>query len=138
MSLRSPAISCSGLSTGIAAIVVQLGLAMMPLTRLRVCSGFTSLTTSGTSGSLRHAEELSMTVTPAAAKRGACTRDIVAPAENSAISRPDGSAVSVSSTTISPPRHGSFLPADLAEAKKRTSSAGKLRSSSSLRITAPT
>ncbi len=44
----------------------------------------------------------------------------------------------MSSTTISPPRHGSFLPAERAEAKNRTSSAGKLRSSSMLRITAPT
>ena len=80
----------------------------------------TSLTTSGTSGSLRHAEELSITIAPASANRGACTRDIVAPAENSAMSRPAGSAVAASSTTISCPRNGSFLPAERAEAKNRT------------------
>ena len=57
----SPASSCSGLSTGIAAIVVQFGLAMMPLRASATASGFTSLTTSGTSGSIRQAEELSMT-----------------------------------------------------------------------------
>ena len=44
-----------------------------------------------------------MTTAPAAAKRGASSRDVVAPAENSAMSRPVGSAVAASSTTISPP-----------------------------------
>ena len=34
-----------------------------------------------------------MTVTPAAAKRGASSRDDVAPAENKAMSSPDGSAI---------------------------------------------
>ena len=63
----SPAASCSGLSTGIAAIVVQLGLAMIPLRASATASGLTSLTTSGTSGSMRQAEELSMTTAPAAA-----------------------------------------------------------------------
>jgi hypothetical protein len=90
------------LSTGIAAIVVQFGLAMMPFGRLPASRAkLTSETTSGTSGSLRQAEELSITTTPAAANRGAWTRDIVAPAENSAMSRPLGSAVSESSTSIS-------------------------------------
>ena len=79
---------------------------------LAMSPGLTSLTTSGMSGSLRNAEELSMTVTPASANRGTCTRDIVAPAENSAMSSPDGSAVSASSMTISPPFQGSVLPAE--------------------------
>jgi hypothetical protein len=57
------------LSTGIAAIVVQFGFAMMPLGA--AACGLTSLTTSGTSGSIRHALELSMTTAPASAKRGA-------------------------------------------------------------------
>ena len=89
----SPASSCSGLSTGIAAMVVQLGLAMMPLRASAMAPGLTSDTTSGTSGSMRNAEELSMTVTPAAANLGASSRDDVAPAENRAMSSPDGSAV---------------------------------------------
>ena len=38
------------------------------------------------------------------------------------MSRPDGSAVAASSTTISVPRHGSVVPAERAEAKKRTRS----------------
>ena len=71
-----------------AAMVVQLGLAMMPLGRSAVSSGLTSETTSGTSGSLRHAEELSTTTAPAAANLGAYSREAVAPAENTAISMP--------------------------------------------------
>ena len=59
------------MSTGIAAMVVQLGLAMMPLRASAIAPGLTSLTTSGTSGSIRQAEELSTTVTPASANRGA-------------------------------------------------------------------
>ncbi len=72
---------------------------------------------SGTSGSMRHADELSMTSTPAAAKRGACTFDIVAPAEKIATSRPVGSAVAASSTTTSAPFQGSVVPALRSEAK---------------------
>jgi hypothetical protein len=109
------------LSTGIAAIVVQLGLAMMPLPRCdhawAMASGLTSLTTSGTSGSRRQAEELSITVTPAAANRGACSRDVVAPAEKIAMSSPAGSAVEASSTVIGRPLQSSVLPAERAEAK---------------------
>ncbi len=114
---RSPAESCSGLSTGIAAIVVQLGLAMMPLLASWIASGLTSDTMSGTSGSMRNAEELSMTVAPAAANRGASSRDPVAPAENRATSRPDGSAIAASSTVISASPQGSGVPADRDEAK---------------------
>ena len=66
-----PASACSALSTGIAAMVVQFGFAMMPLRASAMASGLTSLTTSGTSGSIRQALELSMTMAPAAAKRGA-------------------------------------------------------------------
>ena len=123
------AASCSGLRTGIAAIVVQLGLAMIPLGRLATSSGLTSLTTSGTSGSRRQAEELSITTAPAAATRGANSREVPPPAEKIAISSPAKSAVAVSSTTTSlspePLFHDNFWPAERAEAKNRTSSAGK-------------
>ncbi len=47
--------------TGMAAMVVQFGLAMIPFRTARASDGFTSATTSGTSGSMRHADELSMT-----------------------------------------------------------------------------
>ena len=93
---------------------------------------------SGTSGSIRHADELSITMAPAAANRGASSRDDVAPDENRAMSRPVGSAVEASSTVISPPFHGSVVPADRADAKYRISVTGKLRSARSRRITPPT
>src|SRR3712207_3680977 len=134
----SCASSCSGLSTGIAAIVVQFGLAMMPLrTSARAC-GLTSATTRGTSGSRRQAELLSTTVTPASANRGACTREVEAPAEKIAMSSPVGSAVAASSTVISPSPHGSELPAERAEAKKRSSLTGNPRSARICRTTLPT
>jgi hypothetical protein len=58
-----------------------------------------------------------MTVTPAAANFGASSREPVAPAENSATSSPDGSAVAASSTVMSVPRQGNVVPALRAEAK---------------------
>ena len=74
--------------TGIAAIVVQFGFAMIPLRASPMASGFTSDTTRGTSGSMRQADELSITVAPAAATRGASEREAVAPAEKRAMSSP--------------------------------------------------
>ena len=47
------------------------------------------------------------------------------------MSRPVGSAVAASSTSISWPRKGSLRPCERAEAKNRTVVAGKSRSSSS-------
>src|SRR5262245_35101628 len=128
ISLDRPAARFSGPSTGMAAIVVQLGLAMIPLGRRARASGLTSDTTRGTSGSIRQADELSMTVAPAAATRGASSREEVAPAENSAMSSPEKSAVAASSTVTSPPRHGSDRPADRAEAKYLMEATGKSRS----------
>ncbi len=85
----SPASACSGRSTGMAAIVVQFGLAMMPLGRSATACGLTSETTSGTSGSSRHADELSITTGPCAATFSAIARDVVPPAENRTMSRPE-------------------------------------------------
>ena len=59
-----------------AAIVVQFGLATMPFGMERSACGLTSATTSGTSGSMRHADELSITIAPAAATTGASSRDV--------------------------------------------------------------
>ena len=67
-------------------MVVQLGLAMMPFGRCASMWALTSGTTSGTSGSIRQAEELSITVAPACATTGAKARDVVFPAENRAMS----------------------------------------------------
>ena len=70
-------------------IVVQFGLATMPASiPPSSASGLTSETTSGTRGSIRQALELSTTIAPAAAKRGAHSREVPPPAENSARSKP--------------------------------------------------
>ena len=72
-----------------AAMVVQLGLATMPLGMFFSACGLTSATTSGTLGSLRQAEELSMTMAPAAATTGASFRDVSPPAEKKTTSSPE-------------------------------------------------
>src|SRR5690349_19205158 len=71
---------------------------------------------SGTSGSIRQAEELSTTTAPAAANLGA----------------------SASSTVTSRSPNGSTVPAERAEEKKRTEATGNPRSSRICRIAAPT
>ena len=60
---------CSGLRATTIWMVEQLGLAMMPWWR-RMSSGLTSGTTSGTWGSIRKAEVLSITTAPAWAATG--------------------------------------------------------------------
>ena len=83
-----PASESRHLSGGMATMVVQLGLDTMPFGIESSAWGLTSDTTSGTSGSPRHAEELSITTAPAAATRSATARLVVAPAENRHTSRP--------------------------------------------------
>src|SRR2546423_3683685 len=100
------------------AMVVQFGLATMPLGIDCKASTLTSgATTSGTSGCMRQAEELSTTMAPAAATTGAYSFDAGAPLENSASCRPEKSAVAVSSTTISSSPHANVVPAERADAK---------------------
>ncbi len=121
-----------------ATMVVQLGLATIPLGRSARAWALTSGTTSGTSGSMRHAEELSTTVTPAAAAFGASDRLAVAPAEKRARSRPAQSAVAASSTATASPRQSIVRPTERAEANRRRRSTGKSRSARIRRITCPT
>jgi hypothetical protein len=78
------AASCSGFSATTIWMVEQLGLAMIPLGRTLAAAMLTSGTTSGTSGSMRHALELSMTTAPACAAMGPYSRDTDAPALNNA------------------------------------------------------
>jgi hypothetical protein len=68
-------------------IVEQLGFATSPRWRSSA-SGLTSATTSGTSSLMRQKDELSTTVAPPSAKRGAQTSLTPEPAENSAMSKP--------------------------------------------------
>ena len=98
--------------TGMAAIVVQFGLATMPFGIRSSASGLTSTPRAARPGPSGAPDELSITIAPAAVKRGASCAGLVAPAENRAMSRRETSAVAASSTTTSPPRHGSVRPAE--------------------------
>src|SRR5271154_3290331 len=117
----SPAASWRALSTGMATMVVQFGLATIPLGMRANASALASGTTRGTSGSMRQADELSITMAPAAARRGARVRETEAGAEDSARSIPERSAVNASSTVISLSPQGSVVPADRLEARYRIS-----------------
>jgi hypothetical protein len=78
----------------------------MPLGVLRERFGIDLGTTSGTCGSLRQAELLSITSAPTAATFGASASEVEPPAEKKTISSPAKSAVAASSTVISPPAQG--------------------------------
>src|SRR5690606_20292058 len=95
-------------------------------------------TTSFLSGSIRQAEELSITVVPTVANLGAHSREVSPPAENSAISGRDATASSREMTVCSLPLKESFLPTDLSEATTSNSETGKLRSPNTFNITSPT
>ena len=89
--------------TGIAAAINQANLGVSAAVEFDGATyhlALTSETTSGTCGSMRQAEELSMTMTPADAIRGASSFEDVAPDDVRAMSRPEKSAVAASSTTI--------------------------------------
>jgi hypothetical protein len=121
-------------------MVEQFGLAMMRRLRKPFSApGFTSGTTSGTSGSMRNWEVLSITTQPAAAARGACTAETEAPGENRPISTPLKSNLSrlwTFSTCLSP--KDTSCPAERPEARAMTSLTGKARSASVLSISRPT
>src|SRR6266480_786133 len=78
--------------------------------RLALISGMTS----GTSGSMRKADELSMTTAPAFTATGANFLEMPLPAENSAMSTPSNECSLSSSMTTFCPRKSSVLPAERA------------------------
>ena len=80
--------------------VVQLGLEMIPFGLLFAISGLTSGTTSGTSGSIRKAAELSTTTTPFAAAIGPHSAEISSGTSNMAMSIPS-KASGERATTVS-------------------------------------
>ena len=120
-------------------MVEQFGLAMIPFLEasLMAC-GLTSGTTSGTSGSMRHALELSITVAPALAADGANSNDRAPPAEKRAISTPLNELWSSFCTGISSPLKRNLFPTDRSDARNLISSTGKSRSSKTLIIIWPT
>ena len=105
-----PHLSCSGFSATTSWIVLQFGLATIRrLANFASACGFTSGTTSGTSGSMRKWLVLSITAQPAAAARGACTAEIAAPGLNRPMSVSEKSNVSrlpTFSTVLSPNETG--------------------------------
>src|SRR3954447_2729787 len=122
--LRSPAASWSGLSATVIWIVEQFGTATTPS-----CScarrPFTSGTTSGTFGSMRQADDLSIATAPPLTAWGTSSRDPVAPmAKKQRSKSPDCSASAVPSSMRRP---SSSEPADRALAKYVTSSQSRIR-----------
>ena len=104
---------------GISCIVEQLGFATIPSCQAR-SSGFTCETTSGMSGSIRQALELSMTVQPRFAASGASSFDVPPPALKSAMSIPSNASGVASSTVMSPqPGTATVLPAERSDASRR-------------------
>ena len=104
-------------------------------------SGFTSGTTSGTSGSMRNWLVLSITVQPAPAARGAWMAETAAPGLNNPRSQPWKSNASSDwtlSTSFSP--NETSWPTERPDARAATRPTGNLRSArvlSSSRPTAP-
>ncbi len=101
-------------------IVEQFGLAMIPSCHAR-SSGFTWDTTSGTSGSIRQALELSTTTQPRLAASGASSFDVPPPAEKIAMSMPSKASGVASSTVMSRPATDMVVPAERADARRRSS-----------------
>ncbi len=104
-----------------------------------MASPLTSGTTSGTSGSIRKCDVLSMTTAPAAAARGACFSETAAPGEKRAMSMPAKSNVASDCTFkgVSSPKETS-RPLEVSEARATTSSAGNARSARICSISWPT
>ena len=119
-------------------MVVQLGLAMMFLGVDFAASGLISGTTSGTSGSIRNADELSITIHPALAADGAYSSDMPPPAEKRATSIPSKQSCVSSLIIISSPRKVLVCPADLADASRVSFLIGKFLSARQFSISSPT
>src|SRR5713226_5386961 len=98
-------------------MVEQLGLATIPLGIRASASAFTSGTTSGTSGSMRQALELSTTIAPALAAMGLYSRLIVAGVLDRTISTPANASGRSSSTGCFLPAKSMVLPALREEAR---------------------
>ncbi len=101
-------------------------------------SPFTSGTTRAASGSMRKAEELSITTAPLAAAAGANRRETAASAANSTRSDPARPSSLTISTVTSSPRNLSFRPAERWEANRRSSATGNRRVSRQAIISRPT
>src|SRR5262245_37653708 len=111
---------------------------MMPFGRLRSCSGLISGTTSGTSGSIRNAPELSTATTPRDTAIGAHSAETSSGTSNIATSTPSNASGARACTVSSSPRTTIVLPAERDDATRRISPHRFLRELSSSHITVPT
>ena len=125
---------CSAPSAAIIDSVVQLGFAMIPLGRCAAASALTSGTTSGTSGSIRKAPELSTATAPRSAAMGAHCALTSSGTSNSAMSTPSKTSGASACTVRSAPRTRMTLPAERGEATRRISLHGTLSRASMMSI----
>src|SRR5262245_15085226 len=130
--------SCSGFRATTIWIVEQFGLATIPLGMLRRASALTSGTTSGTSGSMRQALELSTTIAPARAAIGENSRLIDAGVLDRTISTPAKASGRNSSTGYDLPWNSIALPALRSEARNLMERRGNLCSLNTCRMISPT
>src|SRR5688572_12998230 len=101
-------------------------------------SALTSGTTNGLFGSILQAEELSITVIPAAANFGAHSREVLPPAEKIATAGFAAIASVILTTLNFLPLYSTSLPTDFSEATGISSVTGKFRSARTCNILVPT
>ena len=104
----------------------------------RIAPALISGTTSGTSVFMRNARRVVDDDRAGRTAAGAKRFDCAPPAENSAMSTPSRLASVSSCTAISPPRNFIVLPAERAEASRRSSTSGNLRCSRHCMSSTPT
>src|SRR5205809_7658054 len=98
-------------------MATQFGFATIPFLMLCNSWAFTSGTTSGQSGSIRHADELSITMAPARAAIGANSRLTDAGVLLSTICTPANASARIGSTAYVLPLNSTVLPALFDEAR---------------------
>ena len=134
----SPNARCSAPTATIIDSVVQFAFAMIPFGRLASCSGLISGTTSGTSGSIRNAPELSTATAPWPAAIGAHAAETSSGTSNMATSMPSNASWPSATTSVSRPLTISRRPADRGEATSLISPQTSSRVESRSSITVPT
>ncbi len=118
-------------------MVEQFGFAIILSSEVRAFA-FISGTTSFFVGSMRHAEELSITVLPTSANFGAHCKEISPPAENIAISGLASIASCILIRVCLSPLKSRVFPTEASEATTNNSVIGNFRSSSTFNMTVPT
>src|SRR5688500_16635147 len=118
-------------------MVEQLGLAMILSAAPNTCA-FTSGTINFLEGSIRQAEELSITVIPASANLGAHSSEVLPPAEDKATAGLAAMPSAMLTTLYFFPLNSTSFPTDLSEATGTSSVTGKFLSASTCNILVPT